>query len=60
MNVSCNLEHYRHIIACGISDRGVTSMERELSHAPSQDDVTKKILAHTGEVLGCTMLRIDS
>jgi lipoyl(octanoyl) transferase len=60
MNVSCNLEHYRHIIACGISDRGVTSVERELGDAPSPDEVTQRILARMAEVTGCKMVRIES
>jgi lipoyl(octanoyl) transferase len=60
MNVSCDLEHYRHIIACGINDRGVTSIERELGEAPSPDEVKQRILARMTEVTGCTMVRIES
>jgi len=56
MNVSCDLEAYRHIIACGISGRGVTSMEIQLGSAPSMDDVMNCVVSRTGEVTGCVMV----
>lgn len=60
LNVCCDLEDYRHIVACGISDRGVTSMERELGGAPSQDEVVQRIVARTGEVTGRKMVFVHS
>lgn len=56
MNVSCDLNAYRHIIACGICDRGVTSMDRELGSVPPMDYVIERVLSHTGEVTGCEMI----
>jgi len=43
LNVSPDLGHYRHIIPCGIRQRGITSMEAILGRAPSLEEV-KKIL----------------
>ncbi len=44
LNVSCDLKPYRHIHPCGITDRGVTSMEREQGECPSMRDVKCKLL----------------
>lgn len=38
LNVNCDLAPYRHIVACGIKDRDVTSMEKMLGcHVPMSD-----------------------
>jgi len=58
MNVSCDLGAYRHIVACGISDRGVTSVERELGSAPRMEDVSERFVAHAGAVLRRRMSRL--
>ena len=42
-NVNANLDYFRNIIPCGIDDKDVTSMERELGHPVDMSDV-KKIL----------------
>lgn len=59
MNVNCDLGAYRHIVACGINDGGVTSIERELNRAPSLREVSKKLVAQTGEVFKREMKRIE-
>ncbi len=60
MNVSCDLEHYRHIVACGINDRGVTSLERELGEAPPMEEVRGSLIRYAGQVLQREILRINS
>ena len=40
LNVAPDLEHFGLLVPCGIADRGVTSMERELGRAVSVDEVT--------------------
>jgi lipoate-protein ligase B len=52
LNVNCDLTPYRHIVACGIRDRGVTSMKTLLRDVPAMDEVKQRFLAKTGDVLG--------
>jgi lipoyl(octanoyl) transferase len=42
-NVNSNLDYFKNIIPCGITDKAVTSMHLELGYEPSIDDV-KQIL----------------
>ncbi len=49
LNVNPNMDHYSMIIACGISDKGVTSMSRELQREVSVDEVKRHIIARYGE-----------
>lgn len=49
-NVNCDLSAYRHIIACGIKGRGVTSMAMQMSAPPSISRV-KEVFLETAEKL---------
>lgn len=44
-NVNTNLDYFKNIIPCGIDDKDVTSMERELGYIVNMSDV-KHILLH--------------
>ncbi len=44
LNVSCNLNHYQHIIACGINQRGQTSMHCLLNKKPAMSEVKQKMI----------------
>ena len=51
LNLNCDLTAYRHIVACGINEGGVT---RLVDHAHSQREMNAlkhAIIEHTGEVL---------
>lgn len=39
LNVNTDLAYYKHIIPCGIDDRDVTSMQRELGRAIDEEEV---------------------
>lgn len=43
LNVNTNLDYFKNIIPCGIPDKQVTSMEKELGYAVDYDEVKQKI-----------------
>ena len=51
-NVSTNLEHFNLIVPCGIVDRGVTSLARELGREVSIADVEDQLIERFAEVFG--------
>jgi len=56
LNVNTDLRGFEAIVPCGITDRGVTSMERLLGRPVSMDDVAERIVARFGEVFGLEMV----
>lgn len=54
INVHPNISHYRHIIPCGIKEKGITSMKAELSgkHS-SMNEIKDKLSIIWGQVLNC-------
>lgn len=51
LNVNTNLRHFDLIVPCGLQDRGVTSMERELGNSVPIDDVKDAVAVALGAVL---------
>jgi len=49
LNVSTDLSLFNHILACGIPDKGVTSMALELGAAPAMTDVEEAVIARFSE-----------
>ena len=45
LNVNTDMDYYRFIHPCGIIDKGVTSMARELGKTVSMEEVKKGVLA---------------
>ncbi len=53
LNVSTDLDYFRLIVPCGISDRGVTSIERLLGRPVAMDEVEARVAGHFCDVFGC-------
>ncbi len=54
-NVSTDLSYFRHIVPCGITDRGVTSILAETASAPALEEVAASAARHFGEIYGREM-----
>ena len=52
LNVSPRLDDYRGIVACGLKDAGVTSLERLTGRAPAMPDVKARVECAFREVMG--------
>jgi lipoyl(octanoyl) transferase len=50
LNVTCDLSPFAKIHPCGIKDRGVTSMEREMGWSPSLREVKQAVLEEFARV----------
>jgi lipoyl(octanoyl) transferase len=60
LNVTTDLDDFALIVPCGISDRGVTSIEAEVDPAPSYQQVTHSVSRHFGRVFGRQMVWAES
>jgi lipoyl(octanoyl) transferase len=56
LNVNTDLKYFNHIVPCGISDKGVTSMKQELGKEIDMEDVKEKIRKHFAEIFNCTLI----
>ncbi len=52
LNINTNLDYFSYIIPCGIEDKGVTSMEKELGKEISMEDVINILVDKFEEVFG--------
>ncbi len=56
LNVNTGLEYFRHIVPCGISDKGVTSIAAEKKEAILMDSVKERLLIHFADVFSCRIV----
>jgi lipoyl(octanoyl) transferase len=60
LNVTTDLKDFELIVPCGISDRGVTSIEVEADATPSFDQVANSVSRHFGRVFGRQMVWMET
>lgn len=49
-NVNANLDYFKNIVPCGIDDKDVTSMQRELGHQLDMEEVKGKLKNHIADL----------
>lgn len=55
LNVNCELDYFGNIIPCGIKDKAVTSMEKELNHSLVMTEVKKRLKYHFARLFECEL-----
>ena len=55
-NVNADLDYFNHIIPCGITDKAVTSLDKELDRRLDKREVEEKLLGHLGDLFGFELL----
>ncbi|MBK9761543.1 MAG: lipoyl(octanoyl) transferase LipB [Flavobacteriales bacterium] len=56
LNVSTDLSYYQHIVLCGMADKGITSMEKELGRAVDMNEVKQRLIASIETVYGVSVV----
>jgi lipoyl(octanoyl) transferase len=52
-NIAPDLNYFNLIVPCGINDKQVTSMEKELGYKPDFNEVQGKFIHHFGQMFEC-------
>jgi lipoyl(octanoyl) transferase len=52
LNISTNLDYFKHIIPCGIADKGVTSILEEVGNNIDRKDVIMSLSNHFEKIFG--------
>lgn len=52
LNVNTDLSYFEHIVPCGIDDKAVTSMNKELGHNVKMSEVQEKLTLHIAQIFG--------
>jgi lipoyl(octanoyl) transferase len=55
LNVNSDLSYFGNIVPCGIDDKAVTSMEKELGAKVNEEEVKEKLKKHFAALFECTI-----
>ncbi|KAA9331926.1 lipoyl(octanoyl) transferase LipB [Adhaeribacter soli] len=55
LNVNTDLEYFNYIVPCGITDKAVTSMQKELGREVAMAEVEEKLLKHLADLFEATI-----
>lgn len=55
-NVNTNLDYFNYIIPCGLNDKGVTSMQKELDKPVCMSEVKQKLQSHLTQLFGWELI----
>ncbi|MNY28968.1 Octanoyltransferase [compost metagenome] len=55
-NVNPDLDYFKNIVPCGIDDKDVTSMKRELGYELDMEEVKQKLKSHIAALFGMKLI----
>ncbi|TAE01158.1 MAG: lipoyl(octanoyl) transferase LipB [Bacteroidetes bacterium] len=58
LNVNTDLSYFQHIVPCGITDKAVTSMQKELGKTLIISEVEQKLMFHLAELFGMKLKHV--
>ena len=47
------MDYFGNIIPCGIVDKAVTSLDKELGHKVNEEEVKEKLIKHFSDLFEC-------
>lgn len=56
LNVNIDLGYFENIIPCGIVDKAVTSLDKELGHKVDEEELKQKLKKHFADLFDCEMI----
>ena len=56
LNVNTDLSYFNYIVPCGIVDKSVTSLQKELGHAVNEQEVKDKLVIEFSKVFGAEII----
>ena len=51
-NINSDLNYFQHIVPCGIDDKAVTSLEKEIGRKIPMDEIKQKLVKHMSSIFG--------
>ena len=54
-NINNDMSYFQHIVPCGITDKAVTSLEKELGKKVDMEEVKQKLKTHFAEIFECEL-----
>ena len=58
-NLNTRLEHFELIVPCGINDRDITSLSRELGREIDEPEVQERLLHHFGDLFQANLMILE-
>ncbi len=58
LNVATDLDHFTGIVACGLQDVEMTSIEKLLGRAPAPQEVARVVAGHCGEIFDRRLAKV--